>query len=111
MSENRWYYYLHKNGDIIGKNPVAVEYNGAADYFDSPFVIDYWCIDTKNRQSLIEFLDSVKKRREEVSNKDKFDSRISEIETKSSVTDKDYECLRRIKNGEPYDKVLAEVFK
>jgi len=41
-----WYYYLHTNGDLIGKNPVVV----TSDYFDSSFIKKFWRIDTKNRE-------------------------------------------------------------
>lgn len=37
-------------------------------------------------------------------------SRIKEIEKKYNVTEKDYECYRRIKNGEDYNKVIKEIF-
>lgn len=43
-----WWYYLHSNGDLIGKNPVVVESDPS--YFDSPFVKKTWLIDTENRQ-------------------------------------------------------------
>ena len=42
-----WYYYLHTNGDIIGKRPD----NGREqDFRESPFVIKYWLIDTTDRK-------------------------------------------------------------
>ena len=43
----RWYYYLHTNGDLIGKNPAVVD--GDPEYFDSSFVRRVWCIDTESR--------------------------------------------------------------
>ena len=43
----KWYYYLHINGDLIGKNPIVVD--GDAGYFDGPFVQKVWCIDTEER--------------------------------------------------------------
>lgn len=39
---SKWYYYLHENGDIIGKNPVVVESD--SEYFDSPFVKRVWLV-------------------------------------------------------------------
>ena len=42
-----WYYYLHTNGDLIGKNPVVVDSD--PEYFDSPFVRKVWKIDLINR--------------------------------------------------------------
>jgi len=44
----RWYYYLHTNGDIIGKNPAVVDSD--ASYFDGPFVKKVWCINTEERK-------------------------------------------------------------
>ena len=40
----RWCYYLHTNGDIIGKNPFS--------YHDiqGDFVVRIWMIDTDNRE-------------------------------------------------------------
>ena len=43
----QWYYYLHTNGDLIGKNPIVVD--GDASYFDSDFVQKVWLIDTEKR--------------------------------------------------------------
>lgn len=43
----KWYYYLHTNGEISGKNPVVVDSN--PQYFDSPFVEKTWLIDTEHR--------------------------------------------------------------
>lgn len=42
-----WYYYLHTNGDIIGKNPTVVDSD--PNYFDGDFVRKIWRIDTENR--------------------------------------------------------------
>ena len=42
-----WYYYLHTNGDLIGKNPIVVD--GDASYFDSPFVKKVWNVDMEER--------------------------------------------------------------
>jgi len=43
-----WYYYLHTNGDLIGKNPVVVDSDPS--YFDSDFVKKVWKIDTEDRE-------------------------------------------------------------
>lgn len=43
----KWYYYLHTNGDLIGKNPAVVD--GDPFYFDSDFVKKVWAIDTDER--------------------------------------------------------------
>jgi len=42
----KWYYYLHTNGDLIGKNPIAYD---NSDFEDSPFVKCFWYIDTEDR--------------------------------------------------------------
>jgi len=44
-----WYYYLHTNGDLIGKNPVVVDSD--PEYFDSPFVRIVWRVDLTDRGS------------------------------------------------------------
>jgi len=46
----KWIYYLHQNGDLIGKNPI-VEARDAS-YFDSPFVKKVWWIETNKRETL-----------------------------------------------------------
>lgn len=45
-----WYYYLHTNGDLIGKNPVVVDSDPR--YFDSPFVKEFWHINLSDRESM-----------------------------------------------------------
>ena len=42
----KWYYYLHTNGDLIGKNPMA--YN-ELDFTGNPFVKRHWYIETEDR--------------------------------------------------------------
>jgi len=49
-----WYYYLHTNGDLIGKNPVIVESDN--EYFNSPFVQKVWNIDLEDRGSIWDFV-------------------------------------------------------
>ena len=44
-----WYYYLHTNGDLIGKNPVVVDSD--PEYWNSPFVQKYWRVDLTDRGS------------------------------------------------------------
>ena len=46
----KWYYYLHTNGDLIGKNPFVVDSDTG--YFDSDFVKRVWKTDTKKRKTL-----------------------------------------------------------
>lgn len=50
----KWYYYLHTNGNLIGKNPVVVDSD--AGYFDSPFVKHVWKIDLSKRATLYEMM-------------------------------------------------------
>lgn len=42
-----WYYYLHTNGNLIGRNPVVVDMD--PEYFNSPFVQKYWRVDLTDR--------------------------------------------------------------
>lgn len=42
-----WYYYLHTNGDLIGKNPVVVDSD--PEYWNSPFVKTVWRVDLIDR--------------------------------------------------------------
>lgn len=95
----RWYYYLHTNGDLIGKNPAVVDSD--ASYFDSDFVRKVWLI--TSREKLIRMLVQAKELGARA-------ERIKAIEEKSTVTEKDYECLRRIDAGEDQEKVVAEIF-
>jgi len=46
----KWYYYLHSNVDLIGKNPAVVDPDPAG-YFEGPFVMRYWLIDTEDRRT------------------------------------------------------------
>jgi len=45
---NLWYYYLHQDGSLIGKNPEVVEHDDQ--YFNSPFVKKVWMIDLTKRE-------------------------------------------------------------
>ncbi len=45
-----WYYYLHENGDLIGKNPAVVDAD--PEYFNSPFVKRFWKIDLDDRSGV-----------------------------------------------------------
>lgn len=44
---NTWYYYLHENGSLIGKNPAVVDND--PQYWDSSFVRKAWLINKNNR--------------------------------------------------------------
>ena len=42
------YAYLHVNGEMIFKNPRIVESSGGPEmYFEGPFVVMYWYIDSR----------------------------------------------------------------
>lgn len=43
----RWFYYLHTNGNLIGRNPIVVDSD--PEYFNSDFVRKVWEINTENR--------------------------------------------------------------
>ena len=49
-----WYYYLHTNGSIIGKNPAVVNKG----YFDSPFVTKVWYV--KDKETVDKFIKELK---------------------------------------------------
>lgn len=50
MGEQRYsYVYLHENGSLIFKRDIVVDSIGPEEYFDSPFVLEYWKIDLNNR--------------------------------------------------------------
>lgn len=40
----KWAYYLHTNGDIIGKNPISYH------DIEGPFVVCKWIVDTEKRE-------------------------------------------------------------
>lgn len=46
----KWYYYLHSNMDLIGKNPAVVDPDPTG-YFEGPFVVKYWLVDTEDRMT------------------------------------------------------------
>lgn len=52
---NKQYFYLHENGNVIRKNPIA--YN-AQDFIESPFVTAYWLLDLddENQNKFIKFI-------------------------------------------------------
>ena len=45
---DRFFFYLHTNGDLIGKNSVVVDTDPK--YFDSPFVKKVWEVDLDKRE-------------------------------------------------------------
>ena len=44
-----WYFYLHSNGSVIGKNPVVVDSD--KEYFNSDFVKKTWKVDLDDDES------------------------------------------------------------
>ena len=55
MIRSEWYYYLHSNRSLIGRNPYVVEQD--QDYFDSPFVEHWWQVDRMGgKTALLSFL-------------------------------------------------------
>lgn len=54
----KWYYYLHTNGKLIGKNPAVVDSD--PQYFDSPFVEATWKIETTDLKERHEMLNQAK---------------------------------------------------
>ena len=50
----KWYFYLHIDGDVIGKNPIVVDEG----YFDSPFVKKFWFVETSG--DFIKFINEAK---------------------------------------------------
>ncbi len=54
MIHHDWFFYLHKNGDLIGKNPSVVMSDPK--YFDSPFVKKVWHVDLSKREEAWKFL-------------------------------------------------------
>lgn len=43
------YYYLHSGGGIVFKPNAVITNIEASEYFDSPFVVKYWIIETKEK--------------------------------------------------------------
>lgn len=41
------YYYLHSGGGMVCKPKSVMTNTTASEYFDSPFVVKYWIIETK----------------------------------------------------------------
>ena len=90
----KWYYYLHENGDLISKSPAAVDSLGPYEYFDSPFVRLWWCI--TDRFTLMEMLYTAKKAGARP-------ERIAEIEKVNNVTDADYDHYHKDCIGRTHD--------
>ena len=50
------YYYLHTGGNLIHKNPAVVDADTPEIYFESDFVVKWWCLDLHDRIATLEFL-------------------------------------------------------
>lgn len=86
----KWYYYLHTNGDLIGKSPLGVELDPC--YFDSPFVKKVWEIDLESRLDAWNFvLESLSLGAKE--------SRVKELVDKWGMTIED--CLEYMARQNP----------
>ena len=56
------YYYLHSGGGIVFKPKVVMANMEVSDYFDSPFVVKYWTIETKEEyEKMMEEINRLKK--------------------------------------------------
>jgi len=89
----KWYYYLHTNGDLIGKNPVA--YNNA-DFDDSPFVKCFWYIDTTDRSDAWKLVIEALARGARI-------DRVKELVEKWSLTEADLEEFI-VRNAKPTEE-------
>lgn len=61
-----WYYYLHVNGQLIGKNPIVVESD--PEYFNSKFVRKHWKIDMDVPEQIDNMMKEVKELKEQILN-------------------------------------------
>lgn len=77
---NGWYYYLHTNGDLIGKSPAVVDSD--PQYFNSSFVRRVWLIE--DRKTLVGMLIEAKLCSASP-------VRIKEIEEANSIKKEDYD--------------------
>ena len=92
----KWYYYLHTNGDLIGKPPIVVDSD--PEYFNSPFVDKVWCIDLDDRLSVWDFII-------EACNLGANKDRIKELSEKWKLTSDDLpEYLLRVKEPSELQK-------
>lgn len=108
MSEPQfWYYYLHTNGDLIGRNPVVVDSD--PQYFNSPFVKKHWRVDLTDRTTcwkmILEALEAGAKT-----------ERIKELAKKWKMDfDDSLEFLKRFKpeniHRDGMEKFIIRIFK
>ncbi len=59
-----WYYYLHVNGQLIGKNPIVVESD--PEYFNSKFVVKYWKIDMEKPEQMNDMMKEVRNLKQKI---------------------------------------------
>ena len=56
------YYYLHSGGGIVFKPKIVMTNIEESEYFDSPFVVKYWFIETKEEhEKMMEEIDKIKR--------------------------------------------------
>lgn len=97
----KWLYYLHTNGDLIGKNPIVLD---DPDYFDSDFVRTWWTVETTDRGTLYPMIFTALAMG---ANKE----RIKELATKWAMTEHDtFEYLIRYSPRGGTDKDGLAIF-
>ena len=94
----KWYYYLHTNGDLIGKSPFGVECD--PNYFDSPFVKKVWEIDLENRLDAWNFI-------LEALSLGAGEDKVKELVEKWDMTKED--CLEYISRQEPTPEKVQQL--
>jgi hypothetical protein len=56
------YYYLHSGGGIVFKPKAVMTNIEVNEYFNSPFVVKYWTIETKEEhEKMMEEIDKIKR--------------------------------------------------
>jgi hypothetical protein len=56
------YYYLHRNGGMVFKPKVVMTNIEKSEYFDSPFVVKFWYIETEEEyEKMMEEVNKLKK--------------------------------------------------
>lgn len=55
------YYYLHKNGGMVFKPKIVMLNDSVSEYFNSPFVVKYWTIETEEEyEKMMEEVEDLK---------------------------------------------------
>jgi hypothetical protein len=56
------YYYLHSSGGIVFKPKAVMTNIEESEYFDSPFVVKYWIIESKEEhEKMMEEINRIKR--------------------------------------------------